>query len=222
MGTAKLDLFSIVLVGRQNPQILNHDFLIRNNVLPTCEPFVRTNLKEGETAFSDFISAPPFARIVYGNVSLLVHEDRYQALDESGSDPLHSPVMGITRKYFGDLLKFTPFKIGGMNLNYRLTFKEGNEEQSFDTALGLDSENARNAFGSQSLVTSMTAELPFLDGQMSVVIAKSRQPGQPARINFNYEFGFPGDMQGFLANLDRIGKIAEYRTSLFQRLGIQE
>lgn len=218
MITAKQMFFSIVLVGRQNPQILNHDFLESNGVLPRKEPFYKQNLAQGETVFTEFFSTPPVARIVYEKYSLLVQEDRFQAIDTTGDDPCQSPIIEITKNYFGNLLKYTPFTVGGLNLNCDLTFGPA-EEQVIDGILGINREQANQAFGFESTIGSITGIFPFLEGRMSIVFAKPRDPGNPTKVNFNYEFSYPGSMEKFLLNLDDADKIVGYQESFYKRIG---
>ena len=219
MITAKQMFFSIVLVGRQNPQILNHDFLESNGVLPRKEPFYKQNLAQGEAVFTEFFSTPPMARIAYKKYSLLVYEERFQAIDTTGDDPRESPIIQITKNYFGNLLKYTPFTVGGLNLNCELTLGPA-EEQVIDGILGINREQANQAFGFVSTIGSITGIFPFLDGKMSVVFAKPKDPGNPTKVNFNYEFSYPGSMEAFLSNIDKVDKIVDYQQSFYERIGV--
>jgi len=151
MAEIKQNLFSVVLVGRHNPMILNHDFLIQNDVLPKSEPFYQDDLKNGKNPFKEFIATPPLSRIVYGEYSLHVQEDRYQASDQTGDPPSRSPIIDITKKYFGEILKYTPLVVGGINLNYDLVFGD-QEEQKIDEAIGLDHNGLKKAFDSENVV----------------------------------------------------------------------
>jgi hypothetical protein len=220
MAIIKQAMFSIVLVGRQNPQILNHEFLVRNDVLPKDEPFFRKDLKEGQNAFSEFFSTPPVAQIAYGKYALLVQEDRYQAMDATGQDPAQSPIIEITKRYFGKLLRYTPFLVGGLNLNCDVAFDDPAEDRKFDAFLGLDHGMARRAFDAEDVVASVTATFAFLQGRLSVVFLKPKEPGKPTKANFNYEFDYQKDIDGFLANLGDVAKLLAYRDSFYKRAGV--
>ncbi len=219
MASAKQNFFSIVLVGRPNPQILNHDFLVQNGILPNEEPFVR-KLQEGETPYSDFFSTPPVAQIAYGKYSILVQEDRYQAMDSTGGDPVTSPIIPTTNRYFGDVLKYTPFKLGGLNLNCDLHVDDEAEAGRIDHLLGIDRERAATAFASGSPVVSITASFAFENGRLMVVTAKPKDASKPVKLNFNYEFDYPGEMPAFLSRLGDIRMLVEYRTHFCERLGV--
>ena len=221
MATAKQRFFSIVLVGGQNPQILNHDFLVANSVLPDTEPFVCQKGKEKDNPFTDFFSSPPVARIAYGNYSILVQQDRYQAMDTTGADPTQTPIIGITKKYFGGVLEYTPFTLGGLNLNCELTFK-ADEERKLDELLGVDHNRVRHAFACDNAVVSSTTAFPFLAGRLLIGVAKPKEADKPSTVNFNYEFPYPGNMKEFLANLDFVTKLVEYRCSFYDRIGVSK
>ena len=220
MSTAKQNMFSIVLVGRQNPQILNHEFLVRNNVLPEQEPF-KKELKQGENPFTEFFSTPPVARIGYGPYSLLVQEERYQAADTTGDDPQESPILNITKTYFGELLKYTPFTMGGLNLSGVATYDGPDPEGKLYDALGLDRERLRGTFASNGTVpVNIGAAFEFLVGRMLVTFTKVREADNQININFNYEFPYPTEMSEFLSYLDHVKEMVNYRGSLYERLGI--
>ncbi len=221
MAKATQKLFSIVLVGRHNPQILNHDFLVKYDVLPKSEPFFR-ELKEGENAFTEFFSTPPISRIAYGKYSFLVQEDRYQAADATGRDPVKSPIIEITKSYFGKLLKYTPLTLGGINLHCDLSFENGDEEERFLTDLGIDYSRGRKAFQTQQLSPALAATFPFCAGNLSVGIVKPKNPENPIRLNFNYEYKFSSDIDDSLRNLDAVAELVEYRRSFYKRVAITQ
>ncbi len=219
MATLTKNFFSIVLIGRHNPQILNHDFLVKNDVLPRQEPFLRQDLPEGEKPFTRFFSTPPVTQISYGKFTFIVQEDRFQAVDETGKNPANSPIIAITKKYFGELLVHTPLTVGGLNFNCTLVYTEPGEEDRIDAKIGINLDVAREAFRSRELTTGMTAAFPFAAGQMSVVTSK-RLLERQANLNFNYEFKEAGGIQQFLSHIDTISQIASYAEDFWRRLGI--
>lgn len=221
MLSKKQNFFSIVLVGRPNPQILNHDFLVRNGILPDEPPFTQDEQEE-ETPFTKFFSTPPVAQIEYGDYALLVQEDRYQAIDSSGNVPTASPIIDITKRYFGDVLKYTPFARGGLNLNCDLSFEDQEDILMLDEAIGIDRPKASSAFDAENPILSTTANFPFLKGRLSVAISKPKDTEKPVKAHFNYEFDFHVDMslKSFLASLDSIDRVSEYCFSFFKRIGV--
>jgi hypothetical protein len=112
MPSFKGQFFSIVFIGRQNPQILNHDFLFSHGVLPKDkEPFKNLFAKQDSQPFTEFISTPVITSIKYGPISLVVEENRYQIIDNRFEDPPSSPIIQITKKYFEELLRYLPVAI---------------------------------------------------------------------------------------------------------------
>lgn len=220
MATAQQSLFSIVLVGNQNPNILSHDFLVVNEVLPRREPFFKDDLPPGEVPFDQFVSTPPFAQIHYEAYSLQVHLGRFQALDATGGSPVESPIIEIVQAYFGRLLRFTPFELGGINLHCNLVFDDRDDERRIDAILGIAHERANAAFSAPDVTMSVSATFAFLEGTMSVALTKPKAPAEPATINFNYEFAYPGNMDDFLARLDSVSAVTEYGASFYERLGL--
>ena len=219
MAKATQKLFSIVLMGRHNPQILNHDFLVKYDILPKCDPFFR-ELKEGEQAYTEFFTTPPIGRIAYGEYSFIVQENRYQAADATGSDPVGSPIIEITKSYFGKHLKYTPLTLAGLNLHCDLSFENSDEEERVLTALGIDYSRAKHAFDAQQLSPALAATFPFSAGKLSLGIMKPKDPENPIKINFNYEYEFSSNIDNFLGNLDAVAELVKYRASFYDRVGI--
>lgn len=118
-----LKLFSIVFIGRQNPQILNHDFLIKNEVLPIkSEPF-KSLIKDSsqkKPPFTSYLSTPVVTALDYKWISIIVEENRFQIKDAKFKVPSKSPIITISKEYFGTLLKYTPFQVGGINFGGEL------------------------------------------------------------------------------------------------------
>jgi len=213
---------SIVLLGKHNPQILNHDFLVRNSILPSeDQPFRDFLAKEEGEQFSQFISTPPMTTISYGPVSIVVDEGRYQIADRRFPEPSGTTVVDITKRYFGKCLCYTPFTAGGINFNGRLHFQMSDDEAGFDRRLGLDRERLSELAQTEDVRVGTTISFPCLDGSVEVQVAKPKLRPEPATLNFNYEFGYTGDMDSFLANLDSIAAIYGRLMRLLDDLGVE-
>jgi hypothetical protein len=73
----------IVLLGRHNPQILNHDFLLKHKVLPVDqEPFASLLKQQEGQAFTEFICTPVISSLRYGPVNIVVEDGRFQIGDQ--------------------------------------------------------------------------------------------------------------------------------------------
>jgi hypothetical protein len=213
--------FSIVFLGRQNPQILTHDFLVSNRVLPTDrEPFSGLLGKRDGSPFTEFISTPVLTTIKYGPISMLVEENRYQIRDDTLQHPPASPIIEITKVYFGKLLRYTPLQIGGMNFNGVIRFGDTRDEQQFDERLGIDRRQISGLTSSEDLRVGMTVSMPWHKGSAEIQLPKPRDRSQPGAINFNYEFQY-ADIDSFLANLDDAGLVHERFRQILNALGVE-
>lgn len=220
MATFEGVFSSIVLIGRQNPQILNHDFLVNNNVLPKDQPpFKELFAKDGTQPFSEFISTPVLATIKYGPISIVVEESRFQTMDRRFEDPPSSPIIQITKRYFG-VLRHTPLQLGGINLNGVIRFSDAKDEGAFDERLGFDRAPLSGMVGTTDVRIGLFFSYPWQNGIVEVQLPKPKERSKLGTINFNYEFKFK-DIETFLANLDDFGRLyASFKTFL-KSLGIE-
>lgn len=213
-------LFSIVILGRHNPQILNHDFLLNKGVLPTNkEPFKSLFTAQNPKTCTDFISTPVLTSIRYGPISLVVEEHRYQIKDDRFENPPSSPIIEITKKYFGELLQYTPLQLGGINLQGTIGFASVEDEQVFDERLGIVKEKLFDLAGTSDTRASIAFTFPWSGGMVEVRIRKPKERTQPGEINFNYEFKYEG-MDSFLKNLDDTGQVYKKFNDLLVSLGV--
>lgn len=221
MPNFKGQFFSIVLIGRHNPQILNHDFLINNEILPVKdEPFKSILTKEDSKPFTEFISTPVLATIMYGSISIVIEENRYQIKDGNYGDPTSSSIIQITRRYFGEVLKYTPLTLGGINLNGIITFIDEKDEQRFDEKLGINRKHLCAYADTIDVRFGMNFSFPWLEGIVNVQIPKLRELPLSCTINLNYEFKHD-NMKSFLVNLDKVEKIHGKFMELLQSLDVE-
>ena len=223
MATFHGRYFSIVFVGRQNPQILNHDFLVTNNILPRGDlPFSELFANQPDEPFSQFFSTPVLTVIRYGPISLIVQEDRYQIKEEMFEDPALSTITGITRAYF-EKLRHTPIQLGGINLNGIIRFNDMEDERTFDGLLGINRPNLTNLVGAMDHRTSITTESSWEKGLMQFRVTKLRSGSQEAEVNFNHEFSFDdfGDIDAFLSNLDATKTMCVKFSDMLKQLRVE-
>jgi len=221
MATFEGVFSSIVFIGRHNPQILNHDFLVKHNVLPKDQPpFKELFAKEGAQPFSEFISTPVLATIKYGPISIVVEESHFQTVDRRFEDPPSSPIMQIAKRYFGELLRYTPLQLGGINLNGVIRFSDVKDEHAFDERLGVDRAPLSGMVRTTDVRMGLFFSYPWKNGIVEVQLPKPKDRSKLGTINFNYEFKYK-DIDGFLANLDDFGKVYATFKSLLKSLGIE-
>jgi len=82
MADIKKDFVNLVLIGGQNPQILNVDFLRTNDIVsPDQPPFKELFAKN--KPFTKFVSTPVFANLVLENIEFTVDEQRFMIRDRT-------------------------------------------------------------------------------------------------------------------------------------------
>jgi len=225
MSLFKKKFFSIILLGRQNPQILNHDFLINNKILPEdVEPFksiLAKQAKPNSKPFTDFISSPVITTIKYGYISLAVQENSYQIIDKNYENPESSPIIKITENYFGKFLKYTPFKIGGINLNGTIQFSDKADEFNFDQKIGINREILCTHSGSNNLSVGISFNFPWESETIEVTVNKPKVSPQIGNINFNYEFKYNDNIDAFLGNLGKVGQINNKFIEFIKKLDVE-
>jgi hypothetical protein len=213
--------FSIILVGRQNPQILNHDFLVNHGVLPLDkEPFKELFRQRDSTPFTEFISTPLIASIKYAFIAIAVQESLYQIVDNRLGNPLDSPIIPITKKYFGGILRYTPFIVGGINFHGIINFDNREDEHRFDEKLGVRRDIFNNLIGTDDTRIGATFSFPLKEGVGEVQLLKPKDRSLAGGINFNYEFQYR-EIDSFLAHLDSIGPIYTRFNDLLRSLGVR-
>ena len=213
--------FSIVFIGKQNPAILNHDFLERNNVIPReKEPFSTLYSKNKGKPFNDTITTQIFAAIRYDHISITVEENKFQIIDEKLGDPTQSPILPMTKKYFGELLRYTPMKLGGINFNGEIEFKTQKDQDSFDAELGISKSKLKKKIDEKKLTVGVIFSFPWENGIVQVQIPKPKDRAKRCAVNFNYEFKF-SDMDTFLKNLNDTGKAHKKFIRFLKLMGLE-
>ncbi len=213
--------FSIVFTGRQNPQILNHDFLINNRVLPTKrEPFksLIRDSSEKTTPFTEYLSTPVVTTLVYKWISIIVEEGRFQIKDNNFRIPSKSPIISITNKYFGEHLRYTPFQLGGINFAGELNFTNENDEIAFDKKLGIDCKTFAKYFKIEKKVQYSTKlNYPLNEDRIELLVDKSKKHQEKAMLNFNFEFTYH-DIDSFISKLDKADGVYKIFKEMLKKL----
>lgn len=213
---------SIVFIGRQNPQILNHDFLISNEVLPReDDPFKKLFAENSPQPFTEFISTPVLSSIKYGPISITIEESRYQIRDDRFSRPLSSPIVQITKNYFGKLLRHTPLYVGGFNLSGIIEFTDPDDEQNFDRRLGMSREQLCKMADADEIRVSIFFSFCWKNGMIEIRLPKPKELTKPGEFNFNYEFKYQ-DIDNFLANLEDFEQVYDKFDNLLESLNVEK
>lgn len=213
--------FSIIFLGRQNPQILSHDFLLKNSILPLDKPpFIDIEKKSiEEKPFDGFISTPVLTNLTYKNINIAIEESRFQITDNLNIDPANSPVSIFTKNYFS-VLKYTPLSAGGINFSGHILF------DSLGEKTGLEDKfiSARNGFykdlGISDFEASLKILFPFNQNKIELTVSRLRANELAKLVNFNYEFAFK-DINSFLSNLDEAGVLFDKFNAILTKLGVK-
>jgi hypothetical protein len=224
MPPFKLNFFSIILVGKQNPQILNHDFLINNQVIPIeKEPFktLINKSSKDKPPFTQYLSTPVVAQLAYNWISIIVQESRFQIIDNKVSIPSKSPIISITKTYFGKLLRYTPFQIGGLNFNAELKFKNKKDENIFETMLGLNSEKFKRSFNIKDQIQfESKIGFPLDNGQGQINVSNPKKKQNIKNVNFNFEFNYE-DIDSFIMKLDEADRFFDIFIEMLVKLKVK-
>ncbi len=224
MSTFKPIFFSIVLVGRQNPQILNHDFLINNQVIPiNKEPFktLIKNSSKDKPPFTQYLSTPVVTQLAYNWISIIVQESRFQIIDNKLSIPSKSPIISVSKKYFGQHLRYTPFQIGGLNFNGTLKFRNKKAENNFDTILGLNGEKFKSNFNIKDQIQfESKISFPLDIGKGQINVSNPKNMKNIKNLNFNFEFSYDG-IDSFMMKLDEADRFFDFFKEMLVKLKVK-
>jgi hypothetical protein len=183
-------------------------------------PFPELLKREDGAQFTSFVSLPVLSTISYGPISITIDENRFQIRDDRYGDPASSPVIHIVRNYFGECLKYTPFDLGGINLNGVVQFADADDEKAFDESLGICTETIARLAGSAEARSSLFFGAPWHKGKMEFRIVKDKVATGRAEANFNYEFGYK-EIDSFLGNLDDVQLVRARFDSILKQLGVE-
>jgi len=218
--------FSIVFLGSQNPQILNHDFLINNQILPIQrEPFksMMAAVSNETPPFTQYISTPLVTTLTYKWISIIIEQNRYQIKDTHSTKPSESPIISIPKEYFGRVLRHTPITLGGINFAGNISFLNSDDESTFDENLGINRQKFQLKFGLFRAEYSPKIRLVWDEEQedgFELSLTKSKSVSGGCAANFNFEF-FYNNMDSFMKKLDEAGKAHERFYSILRKLNVE-
>ena len=128
MAEYKHNFVNVTVLGRMNPQILTHDWLVKNRIINSRD-FV--NKDANQLAFSNYVNIPPMTQLAYGPLVFTVEENKF-VLSDSKAGIGKTKIYRMARQYF-KLLSHTPLTKVGFNVQGTLTFKNAREMKEFDS-----------------------------------------------------------------------------------------
>ncbi|MCK5862782.1 MAG: hypothetical protein KAH38_09870 [Candidatus Hydrogenedentes bacterium] len=114
---SKVVLFSVVVTGEaHNPTILNPDFLVAREIVPSGW--------HDSVNVTQALTTPPLSMVVYSNgISIVVENEKMQVVDSrEQKKPIDSPIVEIACKYV-DVLPHVKYKAVGINFHSVITHK---------------------------------------------------------------------------------------------------
>jgi hypothetical protein len=178
--------------------------------------------KGGERPFSEFISTPVITSIKYGPISITVDENRFQIVDSSYFEHSGSTAIArITRRYFGELLRYTPLQVAGVNFNGEIVFGDQEDERAFDKRLGIDRPSVESKF-TQVEHLRISAKISFqrANDSIELQVNKPRDPSLRCTVNFNIEFRSE-DVDSLLESIDRLDTFFQDFVGLLTSLEVE-
>ncbi len=215
MANIQKNFASVVALGSQNPQILNEDFLKNNKILPSDQPPFDEK--------TSFICTPPFTSISFGSVEILVEEQRFQIREAGLTNWSESHIFGIAINYY-KILKYTPVKTVGLNLNCQIDFENIEEADKFQKLLLPEESKILEIISENNVDIALKLRYPNTDnGQIQLTVDMPGHDTLQRQLNFNYEFNCllkegQTDWSVFEAELSNVNKLSDYFTGITKKL----
>ncbi len=194
-------LVNIVFLGNFNPQILTPQFLNEKGIIPSNESPFREILSNKEKPFTEFTSTPVIVLLRYGNIIVVVEQNRYQISDNSENATFtNSPIAKITKNYFS-ILEHTPIMLGGFNINGQILFNNKDEFSNFEDQFIRNRVEFQKKLKANNLELEPAFRFPYEEGTIKLQFTKLKENPLAYNVAFNYEF--PNDeLKKFLSKLD--------------------
>ena len=203
MANQTKNFISVVALGRQNPQILNVDWLINNGIISEKQPPFDDLFKEGRK-LTNFLSTPPFTSLVLGPLEFIVDEQRFQIRDNSVAEWKDTIIFGIVQRYF-EVLKHTPLQTVGVNLSYKIEFDNLDEAKKFQFLFLPNGIKIAEVIGTDDINATVDLRYPSPEEgvRAALSIGRFNEEENIRIINCNYEFDFT-DWANFKEELEKM------------------
>ena len=202
MAEYKHSFVNVTVLGRMNPQILTHDWLVKSKII-TWRDFVTRD--KTKAPFSTYFNTPPMTQLAYGPLVFTVEENKFVLLDSKAGIG-KTKIYRMAQQYF-KLLSHTPLTKVGFNVQGALTFKNPKEMKAFDSKY----VNCGEAL--QQIAIGKGERISFAvstkEGKAVYRLTCTKHPEEPkAILGGNCEFDIK-DSTGLLEILSDSGKYVE-------------
>jgi hypothetical protein len=200
MADYKQTFINVVVLGNLNPQILNHDWLVKQRILPTgVSP---SNKDHTETPFTQYVSIPQMATLAYGPLVFTVELNKFVLQNNTPTIDLR--IFKTAQRYF-EKLPHTPVKKLGYNVHGVITFSTEEEERNFDNKFVSYNSTLSSILGATDIHFGFTA-LYSQDSVLYRLECSKSTDHSEAHINFNCEF----DVDNVESMLPFLGEAKKY------------
>ncbi len=189
---------NVVVLGSMNPQILTHNWLVKERII-SKKVFDSTTRKGNP--FTQFISTPPFVQLAYGNLLFTVEMGKFVL--QQNEPRIDNNIFKIAKRYF-ETLHHTPVHKIGFNVHGSLQFDSRREESLFDKKYLSCGESLKALTG--NLKHKIGFELSYKkDRAFYELQCRKAKTKAEANINCNCEFDVssPAKITSVLAGVIR-------------------
>lgn len=210
------NFFSMIVLGKFNPGILNKDFLINNKIY-----FDNEKLLEDKYA-------PILSMMNFEKIKIIMDLERLQVTEDGLDDFKKNRVVKFVDDYL-NILKYTPIKISGVNFNIDVQIKTKEIINLINT------KKILNIFKVDNILVDINNKIhkkldneilsirikAFLDNNHVVQLGFNKKRDDIYNLNYNYEIGDldknPEKRQYFVKKFNLIHK--EYKDKLKNLIG---
>jgi len=215
MVPIKKDSINIVVIGRLNPQIVNIDFLMNNDIIPKDEAPFRDLLKS-DRPFSKFVSTPVVVELEFDSIRFVVDVNRFLLMQTGVRDWSDSKVGLIASRYF-KTLSYTPVTLVGFNLSCTVGPTTPTQDAEFQATFLGPKSRILKAIGVDRPVADITLRYPAEgdNARLSLTVSRPMKTEVARSLNLNYEFDFAGwdDFQKRLERIPEVGRMLDLTAS---------
>jgi len=203
---------SIVVLGHMNPAILNHDWLEKQQIIPKkffAQP------AQSDSPFIQFLSTPPMAQLVYGEIVFTVEMGKF--ILKSNQPSVKADAFNVAKRYF-EKLPHTPLAKVGFNVSGIIKFDSKQEEKSFDKKCVSCGDSLLTLINKRDIEIGFTLQYEEGKGCYRLDCTKERK-ARKAYLNCNWEFdvtaanrliGILGEGDKYARKMDKLNRsIAE-------------